>query len=69
MTMVLPAGEILPFAPAEELIVMVAIKVVTENGVVYLMGSISPQQGDLASQVTRQVDGVQKVVTLFEYTN
>lgn len=44
-----------------------SIKVVTEAGVVYLMGLVSRHQGDLAAQLTSQVSGVQKVVKLFEY--
>lgn len=44
------------------------IKVVTENGSVYLMGIVSHHQAHLASDVSRRVDGVKRVVTLFEYT-
>ncbi|NIR28617.1 MAG: BON domain-containing protein [Gammaproteobacteria bacterium] len=43
------------------------IKVVTEAGTVYLMGLVSPEEGDAATEVTRQVGGVQRVVKLFEY--
>ena len=43
------------------------IKVLTENGVVYLMGVVTPSQGDLAADVVRRVSGVQQVVKLFEY--
>ncbi len=42
------------------------IKVVTENGVVYLMGVVTPHQSDLAADVARRVDGVQRVVKVFE---
>jgi osmotically-inducible protein OsmY len=41
--------------------------VVTENGVVYLMGLVTRQEADAATDVTRQVDGVQRVVKVFEY--
>lgn len=41
------------------------VKIVTENGVVYLMGTVTPKQSKLASTVARKVPGVQKVVTLF----
>lgn len=41
-------------------------KVVTENGVVYLVGIATPAQTALAVDVARRVPGVQKVVTLFE---
>jgi osmotically-inducible protein OsmY len=43
------------------------IKVITENGIVYLMGIVTPQQGDTAVSVVRHIAGVQKVVKLFEY--
>jgi osmotically-inducible protein OsmY len=43
------------------------IKIITENGVVYLMGVVSYQQGDLAASVARRVHGVVKVVKVFEY--
>lgn len=42
-------------------------KVVTENGTVYLMGLVTHGQADLAVEQARQVEGVQKVVTVFEY--
>lgn len=44
-----------------------SIKVVTENGVVYLMGVVSRQQADLAVDIARQVIGVQKVIKIFQY--
>ncbi len=43
------------------------IKIVTEDGVVYLMGSISRQQADVATNAARHVKGVTKVVKIFEY--
>lgn len=43
------------------------IKVVTENGVVYLMGLVSRKEADLATEVARRVNGVQRVVKVFEY--
>jgi len=42
-------------------------KVVTENGVVYLMGLVNRTQANLAVNATRRVDGVQKVVKIFQY--
>lgn len=45
------------------------IKVATEKGVVYLMGLVSREQANLATNVVRQTGGVQKVVKLFEYIN
>jgi len=44
-----------------------SIKVVTENGVVYLMGIVSREQADTAVEIARQVSGVQKVVKIFQY--
>ncbi len=46
-----------------------SIKVVTENGVVYLMGMVSREQADIAVDIARQVQGVQKVVKVFQYKN
>ena len=42
------------------------IKVVTENSVVYLMGMLTPQQAELATDVARRIDGVREVVKVFE---
>jgi len=44
-----------------------AIKVVTERGVVYLMGRVTQREGQLAANVASSVKGVQKVVKVFEY--
>jgi osmotically-inducible protein OsmY len=46
-----------------------SIKVITENGVVYLMGIVSHEQADLAVEIARQVSGVQKVVKVFQYND
>ncbi len=46
----------------------VDIKVVTENGTVYLMGLVSQAEAKEATEVTRQTSGVQRVVKLFQYT-
>jgi osmotically-inducible protein OsmY len=43
------------------------LKVVTENGVVYLLGRVPVAQGDAAATVASSVLGVQKVVKVFEY--
>lgn len=42
-------------------------KVVTENGVVYLMGLVTRQEADLAVDLVSQASGVAKVVRAFEY--
>lgn len=43
------------------------VKVVTENGIVYLMGLVTRFEADAATDVIRQVRGVQRVVKVFEY--
>ena len=43
------------------------IKVVNENGVTFLMGLVSTQEADVATEIARRTGGVQKVVKLFEY--
>jgi len=43
-----------------------AIKVVTERGVVYLMGRVTETEAKRAAELTRSVSGVQKVVRVFE---
>ena len=42
-------------------------KVVTDKGVVYLMGIVSPQEANELTDIARRVGGVQKVVKVFEY--
>jgi len=44
-----------------------AVKVVTERGVVYLMGIVSKAEGDNAGETAATTDGVSKVVKVFEY--
>lgn len=43
------------------------VKVVTENGVVYLMGLLTREESGLAVNAAREVYGVQKIVKIFEY--
>jgi osmotically-inducible protein OsmY len=43
------------------------VKVVTEDAVVFLMGLVSPEEGDAAADQVRYVPGVKRVVKLFEY--
>lgn len=45
------------------------VKVVVENGVIYLMGMVSNPVADLAVRISRQTYGVQKIVKVFEYTD
>ena len=42
------------------------IKVVTENSVVYLMGVLSNRQAEMAVDIARRIEGVSKVVKVFE---
>ena len=43
------------------------IKVITENGEVFLMGLVSKNEADAAVNVTRNISGVNKVFKAFEY--
>ncbi len=43
------------------------VKVVTEEGIVYLMGLVTPDEADAAVDVARSTAGVDRVVKVFEY--
>ncbi len=43
------------------------IKVVTENGVVYLLGMVTRKEADDATDIAKTTSGVQRVVRVFEY--
>jgi osmotically-inducible protein OsmY len=43
------------------------VKVVTERGVVYLMGIVRRDEGDAAAEIASTTSGVQRVVKVFEY--
>lgn len=45
------------------------IKVVTENGNVFLMGLVTRAEAQRATQVVQGVGGVQRIVRLFEFTD
>lgn len=45
------------------------IKVVTERGIVYLMGLLSHAEADQAVNLVKSTAGVQRVVKIFEYTD
>lgn len=45
----------------------VHVKVVSENGVVYLLGMVNRQEAADATEVARTTGGVRKVVRVFEY--
>jgi osmotically-inducible protein OsmY len=43
------------------------VKVVTERGIVYLMGIVRRSEGDAAAEIASTTSGVQRVVKVFEY--
>jgi osmotically-inducible protein OsmY len=43
------------------------VKVITESGVVYLMGLVTQQEANDAVEIARGTEGVNKVVKVFEY--
>lgn len=43
------------------------IKVVSENGVAYLMGLVTPEEAAQVTDVARHAPGVEKIVKIFEY--
>ncbi len=43
------------------------VKVVTESGVVYLMGILTREESDAATEIARTTSGVTRVVKVFEY--
>lgn len=44
-----------------------SFKVVTERGIVYLMGRVTQREGDLGAKIAQSVSGVQGVVKIFDY--
>ena len=46
-----------------------AIKVVTERGIVYLMGRVTSREAKRATDIARSIGGVTKVVRVFEETS
>jgi osmotically-inducible protein OsmY len=54
---------------ADDEISGILFKVVTEKGVVYLMGIVSHAEAEKGTEIARQTGGVQKVVKLFQYTD
>ena len=43
------------------------VKVVTESGVVYLMGLVTPEESKAVVEKARYVTDVKRVVKIFEY--
>jgi osmotically-inducible protein OsmY len=54
---------------ADESVPSGQVKVVTENGSVFLMGMVNQQQGNNAAALARNISGVTRVVKVFEYVN
>ena len=52
---------------AENKVRSVHVKVVTERGIVYLMGLLRQDEADRATEVARRVAGVQRVVKVMEF--
>ncbi|MFI4955203.1 MAG: BON domain-containing protein [Gammaproteobacteria bacterium] len=48
---------------------LMGVKVTTENNVVYLMGLVTPEEAELATEKARSVKGVKEVVKLFDFVN
>ncbi len=44
------------------------IKVITENGTVYLIGIVPPEQAEIAVKIASATSGVQNVVKVFSYS-
>jgi osmotically-inducible protein OsmY len=44
-----------------------AFKVVTERGVVYLLGRVTQREGQLAAEIASTTRGVQRVIKVFDY--
>lgn len=45
------------------------VVVTTNEGTVYLMGIVTREQGRLAERLAADVEGVQRVISIFDYTN
>jgi osmotically-inducible protein OsmY len=54
---------------ADEYIDPFFVKVVTEHGVVYLLGLVSHAEADRVVDIVSQSAGVQRVIKIFEYTD
>jgi osmotically-inducible protein OsmY len=44
-----------------------SVDIVTERGIVYLMGVVTEKEGEVAAYVASRVAGVQQVVKVFDY--
>ncbi|HZY16925.1 MAG TPA: BON domain-containing protein [Ramlibacter sp.] len=62
----LTTGKVRASLVDDKLLQASAFKVVTERGTVYLMGLVTQREADRATELTRGVSGVQRVVRVFE---
>ncbi|OXX49500.1 BON domain-containing protein, partial [Vibrio sp. V11_P1A41T118] len=46
----------------------IKIKVITENREVFLLGYVSAEQANLASDIARNISGVKQVIKAFQYS-
>jgi osmotically-inducible protein OsmY len=46
-----------------------SVEIVTERGVVYLLGVVTEKEGEVAAYVASRVSGVQQVVKVFDYAS
>lgn len=46
-----------------------SVKVITENGEVFLLGVLTQQEGAAAAKIASETDGVRRVTTAFTYLN
>jgi osmotically-inducible protein OsmY len=44
------------------------VKIITENGSVFLMGLVDSNEAAIASKIASEISGVKKVVEIFEFT-
>ncbi|WP_104401298.1 BON domain-containing protein [Vibrio penaeicida] len=51
---------------ANENLTTVKIKVITEDGEVFLLGYVTPEQADIATDIARNISGVKQVIRAFE---
>lgn len=63
----LTTGRVKSALLGEEGLSALQVKVVTEDDVVYLMGMVRRGEAERAAEAAQQVDGVRRVVLVFEY--
>ena len=54
---------------AAETVKGLRVKVISENGVVYLLGAVTSEQAEAAVVEAQKAFGVQKIVKVFQYTD